>query len=255
MPSRSAALARHEFRMMARDRGMIISLVVMPALLIAFLKPAFGPLLEAQGVDGASGAEQAVPGIAVLFAFLASTTVAWTIFRDHGWNTWDRLRASEARPSEILAGKVAPSFTLTLVQLVALFVMGVVAFGLEIRGPVLGVVAVSVVLAVCLTAFGTLITSVLRSTQEVNTASNVLGMGLAGLGGAFTPLESLPAWAAALAPVSPAYWAMRGYRAAILDTGVVDVVVSCGVLLGFAAVFAGVAARRFRFDEVKYLSH
>lgn len=252
MPSRSAAIARHEFRLMARDRGMIVSLVIMPAILIAFLKPAFGPLLEAQGVDGANGAEQAVPGIAVLFAFFASSTVAYAIFRDHGWNTWDRLRSSPAHSVEILAGKLAPAFALTLFQLAALFLMGVVGFGLVIRGPVTGLVVTSLALAACLTALGALITSVLRSTQEINTATNVLGMGLAGLGGAFTPLESLPVWAQAVAPATPTYWAMRGYRGVILDTGLDDVFVSSLVLLGFGAVFAAIAARRFRFDEVKH---
>lgn len=253
--SRSAAIARHELRLLVRDRGMIVSLVLMPAILIAFLKPAFGPLLEAQGVAGASGAEQAVPGIGVLFAFFAASTIGFTVYRDHGWHTWDRLRASEARSVEILAGKVAPVLGLTLVQLALLFAMGVAVFGLVIRGPVLGVALVSVALATCLTALGMLLTAVLTSTQEINTASNVLGMGLAGIGGAFTPIESLPAAARLVAPATPPYWAMRGYRAAILDTGLADVWLATAVLLGFTAVFAAVAARRFRFDEAKHLSY
>lgn len=253
--SRSAAIARHEMRLLVRDRGMIISLVLMPAILIAFLKPAFGPLLEAQGVAGASGAEQAVPGIGVLFAFFAASTIGFTVYRDHGWHTWDRLRASEARPVEILAGKIAPVFGLTLVQLALLFTMGVAVFGLHIRGPVMGVALVSVALAACLTSLGMLLTAALSSTQEINTASNVLGMGLAGIGGAFTPIESLPAAARLVAPATPPYWAMRGYRAAILDTGLGDVWLATGVLLAFTAVFAVLAARRFRFDETKHLSY
>jgi len=59
-------------------------------------------------------------------------------------------------------------------------------------------------------------------------------------------------WARAVAPATPSYWAMRGFRSVILDgDGIGDVVAPVVALLAFAAVFALIAAVRFRFDEVK----
>jgi ABC-2 type transport system permease protein len=82
--------------------------------------------------------------------------------------------------------------------------------------------------------------------------ANLGGVALAGLGGALVPLSTLPGWAEAVAPGTPSYWAMRGFRAVILDgDGAGGVIVPILVLLAFGAVFAVVAAVRFRFDERK----
>ena len=74
-------------------------------------------------------------------------------------------------------------------------------------------------------------------------------MALGGLGGGFVPVESLPDWIEPIAPISPVYWAMEGYRTAILDGGGVgDVLGPLAVLLAFTAVFAGIALWRLKLD-------
>jgi ABC-2 type transport system permease protein len=56
----------------------------------------------------------------------------------------------------------------------------------------------------------------------------------------------------AVAPVTPQYWAMRGYNAMVLDGhGFGAAVRPTLMLLGYAAVFAAIALRRFRFDDAK----
>jgi ABC-2 type transport system permease protein len=79
------------------------------------------------------------------------------------------------------------------------------------------------------------------------------GMVLFGaIGGALVPLSVLPGWARAIAPVTPTYWVMRGFRAVILDgRGLGAVAGPVVVLLSMAALFAVVALRRLRFDETK----
>ena len=59
----------------------------------------------------------------------------------------------------------------------------------------------------------------LSTIQQVNAVTNLGAMVLGGLGGGFVPVESLPDWIEPLAPISPVYWAMDGYRTAILDGG------------------------------------
>lgn len=252
MSPSALVLARHELRLYRREPGMLLQMLLMPVVMIAFLKPAFGPALAQAGYDGASGAEQAVPGMIVMFSFFGAGMVGFAFFREHGWGTWDRLRASQARSFEIVVGKAAPAFLLVVVQQLVLFLIGVWLFGLVIRGSVLGLALVSVALAVCLLAIGVLFAAVLRSTQTLNAINSLTVMTLAGLGGAFTPIDSLPGWAQAIAPATPTYWAMVGYRAVVLDGGgLVSTLPSAAVLLGFAVVFAGLAVRRFSFDEAK----
>ena len=72
------------------------------------------------------------------------------------------------------------------------------------------------------------------------------------IGGALVPINVLPAWARAVAPVTPTYWAMRGFRSVILDgTDVSGVLLPVAVLLAMSALFAAVSVAKFRFDDTK----
>lgn len=251
--SRSAVLAQHELRLMRHESSQFISLVMIPIAMAAFLSPAFAPALEDQGYDAATGAEQAIPGMVVLFTLLTASMVGYAFFREHGWHTWNRLRASHAHPLEIIMGKVAPALGLALLQQALVFAAGAVLFGLRVRGSVLAVALVCAAFALTVVAFGCLLSAFLRSTQQLNTVSNLATFALAGLGGAFAPLSTLPNWAQAAAPATPAYWAMVGFQGPILEgTGLAEAWPPVAVLLGFAAAFVALAARRFRVDETKH---
>lgn len=252
MIRRSLSIARHELRLTRRDLSGWIQMLIMPLAMIAFLKPAFAPVLQAEGHVGASGAEHAVPGMIVMFSFFVAGMVGFSFFREHGWSTWDRLRTSQATSIEILIGKVLPSFGVTLVQQLVLFTIGVVVFGLAISGAVPALVLLSAALAACLVSLGVLFAAVLRSSQQLNAAVGVSTMLMAGLGGAFAPLSVLPGWAQTVAPAVPTYWAMQGFRAVILDgAGLAGAALPALALLGFAVAFAALATNRFRFDQSK----
>lgn len=249
---RSLAIARHDLRLLRRDPFPVILLIAMPLVLMAFMRPAFRAALIDAGYDGVNGAEQVVPGTTVMFAFFLVGNVGFAFFREHGWQTWERLRASEARPVEVMAGKAAVPLLTSAVQLVVLFGLGTVLFGLEIRGSVLGLVLVAASLSVCLVALGYAVTAMCRSIMQMNALSNLGALLFAGLGGALTPISTLPDWARTIAPATPSYWAMRGFRAVILDGGGLGAVaLPCAVLLAFAAGLGLLAARRFSFAETK----
>lgn len=253
LPDGSGVLVRHELRLFLREPGLLLQLVLMPMVMIAFLKPAFGATLANAGFAGANGAEQAVPGMIVMFSFFGAGIVGFGFFREHGWGTWTRLRASQASPMAIIVGKAVPTLLLVLVQQALLFAAGVWLFDLTIRGSVLGLAAVSVALALCLVAFGVVFAAYLRSSQTLNAVNSLTVMTLAGLGGAFTPVAVMPGWAQAMAPATPTYWAMTGYRAVVLDgASIVGTLPAVGILLAFAAVLVAVAGRRFSFDETKF---
>src|SRR4051794_40514627 len=89
---RSGALIRHSTRLAVRDVPSMVILVFMPLLLIVFLRSTFGPALVHEGYKTANGAEQAVPGMAVMFAFFLVPQVGYSFYREHSWRTWTRLR-------------------------------------------------------------------------------------------------------------------------------------------------------------------
>ena len=137
-------------------------------------------------------------------------------------------------------------------QFAIVFAAGAVLFDLRVRGEVVALVPLVLAFAACLVLLGVAATAVFRTAQQAN-AFAIVGMVLFGaLGGAFVPYEVLPGWAKSVAPATPTYWAMRGFRSVILDgQGIGGVVLPVAVLLGAAVVFGLVALRRFRFDDAK----
>jgi ABC-2 type transport system permease protein len=252
MWSRSLAVARNETRVMLTDIGSILQLVLMPIVMIAFLKPVFKATLQQAGQRPGNGAEQAVPGMAVMFAFFLVGFVAFAFFREHGYGTWERLRASAASPTEIMIGKVIPAVGLAFVQQAVIFIVGFALFGLRVNGPVLLLPLIALAYAVSLVSFGVALAAVCRTSQQVNGLSSVGAMLFAGLGGSFVPLAALPHWAKLLAPFTPTYWTMRAFHSVIVDGRGIDALgLPLLILAALSLAVAALAATRFRFEETK----
>lgn len=251
-PRASWAIMRHEFRVMLSDPSTVVFVILMPLFMVAIMKELFATALRAQGYDSANGSEFGVPAMAVAFAAFGVGYAGFTFFRDHGWGTWDRLRATPASSVDIMVGKVVPTVMVTVVQLLLLFVLGGPLFGLEVTGSWSGLLLLVLVLALSLSAFGMFVTSVTRTMNQLNAVGSVGGMALALLGGAWVPVETMPGWAQLVAPGIPTYWAMEGFREIILDGGgVEDALLPALVMLGFGVLFTLLTAWRFRFEDTK----
>jgi ABC-2 type transport system permease protein len=227
-------------------------LVVFPLILMAFLKPMVALALVAHGYRGANGSEQVVPGEAVANGFYVVGMTSFAFFVEHGWNTWDRLRASNATSAEIIAGKALPLFAVSAAQFLVIFAIGVPLFHLHSRGPLAALVPLVAAFATCLVMLGVLITALCRTVQQVSAFAFGSLVLFGALGGALVPLQVLPAWARAVAPATPTYWIMRGFRSVILDgNGVSAIVLPCCILVGMSLTFAAISLRRFRFADAK----
>ncbi len=249
---RSLAIARNEARVLRRDPSPLVVLLAMPVLVMPILRSSIRATLVLSGHPHATGAELAVPGQAMEFLFFLPPYVGFAFFRDHGWGTWSRLRASATTSGEILAGKALPMVCLGALQLVAVFVVGVVVLHLHVRGSVVGLVLLTAACLACAIAIGIALTAMFRSLQQLS-AIGFLGATLfAAIGGAFVPLDALPRWARAIAPGTPHYWAMRGFRALLLDgQGIGAIVAPVAVLGSITVACVLVALARLRFDDVK----
>lgn len=247
---RAAAIARQDLRVLRADLMPVVALVVMPLLLTPFLLPAFDEALRVGGLPDATGAEQAVPGMAVAFGFFLVGNVCFGFFREHAWNTWDRLRASSAGAPEILLGKMAVPLLQAAVQFVVLFVVGGFLMDLRVHGSWLELVAVAGCFGLYLVTAGLAVTALCRTFLQANVFANIGGLVLAGLAGAVVPFSLLPPWAQDVAPANPSYWAMQGYEHAILGKGG-GILAPVSILLAFSAVLGLIASVRFRFDEAK----
>lgn len=249
---RSWALMRHELKALLDDPGSLVFLLIMPLLMMALMKPLFELSLRAEGFVSANGAEQAVPGMAAMFSTFTASFAGFTFFGEHGWNTWDRLRASQATTPDIMVGKLMPTFLISITQLAALFALGVVLLDLAIVGSLVALSIVVTAFSMSMLSFGMAITALSRTSLQLNTFANLFGIVFAGIGGALVPISVLPDWVRGIARFVPTYWAMDGFRDVILGgAGISDVLGITFVLLVFTSVFTIVAATKFRFEETK----
>jgi ABC-2 type transport system permease protein len=249
---RLGTILAHELRLISRDPMPVMILIAFPIITMAFIKPAFGAALQQSGYPHASGAEQVVPGQAVMNAFFVVSLTTFAFFSEHAFRTWDRVRASAATSPEIVAGKAIPRVAIVITQLCFLLVVGVVLFDLHIAGNALALLPLIVAFSLSLVLLGVAVTAVCHSAQQAN-AFAYGGLVLFGaIGGAMVPLSVLPGWAKALAPLTPTYWAMRGFRSVILDgQGMGAMAAPIAALSAMSLVFAGVALRKLRFDAAK----
>lgn len=250
---RTLAIARHDMRILRSDPAFLLIFTVMPIAFMAFsIRVSEAALAIEFPGRGLNGAAFIVPGATVLFSGFLVGNLGFGIFREHGWGTWERLRSSPLSPAELMLGKsLVPILTITI-QLVALLGGGALLFDLEIRGSVAAFLTVAVALALMEVALGFLLLSICKSVIQLNALSNAGAFLLGGLGGASAPVELLPGWAQAVAPATPAYWAMRGFRAVTIDGGgFSSILLPLAVLGGFTVAFLVIAVLRFEVEDTK----
>jgi ABC-2 type transport system permease protein len=246
------ALARLQARLISTDAQPLAVLIAMPLLLVLFLRPTYRAALAREGYPGSSGAEQAVPGLAVVFSFLLVSYMGFEFFREHGHHTWERLRASAIRPGDLMAGKSLPFLALALIQYGVVFAAGALVFGMTVRGSVLALIVVCAALSVCVLTLGLMLIALSKTYQQMNSISTLGAFVLAGAGGAISPLPTLPSWIRTIGHATPTYWGMRAFRDVILaGRGIGAILAPVAILLAFSVGSLMIAAHRLRFDEEK----
>jgi ABC-2 type transport system permease protein len=178
----------------------------------------------------------------MLFSLLCLSVVANSLLNERIWHTLDRLRATPLRAGGLLAGKSATPLAILLIQQLLVLVVAAAAFGVRPRNvPLLA--GMGLTWAITILCLGAALAAVTSTPSAVSAATDLTSLGCTALSGALVPLADLPGWVRHLAPASPAYWAVRGFDAAI--TGAAGPAgLSCAVLLAMALLAATVAARR-----------
>lgn len=252
-PGRVAAIARHDLRLLLTDPAFLIVMTVSPIGFMAFSERSFGLALQLEHPgQGLSGASFVVPGAAVLFSGFMVGNIGFWIFREHGWGTWERLRAADLTSTELMLGKALVPILTLAIQLTVLLGGGALLFDMHLRGSLIAFILVAACLAFVEVALGFLLLSVCKSVMQLNAITNAGTLVLGGLGGAMAPHELLPGWAQAISPITPAYWAMRGFRAITeRPGGLADVALPCAVLIGFGIVCTVITVVRFEVESTK----
>jgi ABC-2 type transport system permease protein len=193
--------------------------------------------------------EQNVPAYTIFGVFFIVLTLASSFIQEKKDGTFQRLLAAPLPKAALLLGKLSPYYLINLVQIVLMFAVGIIVFGMKI-GNLPGLIAVSLALAAASNGMGLLVAALGKTEAQVNGFSVLLAITLSALGGMMVPTYIMPDAMKTLSLFTPHAWALAGYHDIIIrGLGVKQVLPEVGVLLSFACLFFILALWRFRFND------
>lgn len=195
-----------------------------------------------------SGALQGSAGQMLVWVFIPLLGTSGMMASERVTGTLKRLLTTPTSTSTYLLGTVVGQYGLGIVQM--LLLVGFGALVLDIRwGPPAAVLGVLLAFGLSSVAMGVMLGAFVKSENQANGLSIMLGMVFGMLSGSFWPLEFFPPVMQKIVFVIPMTWAMQ----ALIDLGArgknfVNVLPAVGVMLAFAVVFFAIGVKRFRYE-------
>jgi ABC-2 type transport system permease protein len=186
--------------------------------------------------------------------------MAESIVREKEAGSFRRLLAAPVHRGTIVAGKMLAFVGVVYLQMLLLFGVSSALFGMPLGDSPLGLLALTLALALAATGLGMLLGSIARTSKQAGIIGMLLGFvlllasGLLGLSPSLTgnqadlglPTEGLQFY---ISQLTPHVHALDGYVKLILEgAGVVDVLPNTFILLGFGVVFFLIGLWRFRYE-------
>lgn len=191
----------------------------------------------------------ALIGVTVMIAMIMLGTLSLAREREGG--TWEALLILPLRPVEALLGKLLPYVVIGTVQGGLVLAVGVVLFGLPVRGSVAALLALLPLFAACHLVLGYAISA--RAATQLAALQGAVAFYLPAmlLSGFFYPFETLPGWAQMVGQIFPLTHFIRAAQGALLrgDGGLVVLAHGVPMLIFLAgATLAALALQARRLD-------
>jgi ABC-type multidrug transport system permease subunit len=230
------------------DIGLDVPKLEVPAA------PPLGAALAVEEVSVGGGAksvnsfDQQVPGFSVTFLLLGLLLgVSLGLLDERDWGTLDRLRAMPIAPRNVLLGKLAARFIVGMAQMILLFAVGYVVFGVSLGPqpwalllPIAGIVFAG-------TAFGLIVAGIARTRDAVLPLGAIVIMSMAAIGGCWWPIDLEPRWMRTIALALPTTWAMESFNDLMIRLRGVDAALKpTAVLLAYGLGYLAIGLWLFR---------
>jgi ABC-2 type transport system permease protein len=200
-----------------------------------------------------------MPVFSTMFAFFLVGFMAESILKEKEAGSFRRLLAAPIHPGTVLAGKMLAFMGIVFLQMLVFFGICSAFFDMPLGDP-LGLLVLTLALALAATGLGMLLGSLARTSKEAGSIGILLGFGLwfaSGFtafhidltGGAIqigTPIEGIKFYVSQLTPHAHA---INGYIDLMIGgAGLVDILPNILTLLGFGVAFFLVGLWRFKVD-------
>jgi ABC-2 type transport system permease protein len=211
--------------------------------------------LRTENLEGTKTAPNAGPmdwyiaGFAVMFAFFIITEIGPQMLRDRELGTLRRLLAAPMHRAALIAGIMLAYTLIVILQMVFLFGVGRLAFGISLGDSWIGLGLTLLGTALAATALGLLVGAVSKTTEQANSLGMLLGFVVAVVGGFPIPwftLGGAMGFISSFTPHAHAIQALKGLTVELWP--VAQALPHILILFGFAVVFFTVALWRYRFE-------
>ncbi len=189
------------------------------------------------------------PGMILQFAIAGLLTCAQVIVSERKSRSLQRLLTTATSRVQILLGHYLAIFLLIFTQFAILILFGQFALKLDYLSQPLATLLIAFTAALCIAALGLLIGALAKAEEQATTFSLICMFLLAGLGGAWVPLEFTGKAFQAIGHISPLAWAMDGFKNVLIrGLDVSAAWLPAAALLGYAVLFFALAGWRFKFE-------
>jgi ABC-type multidrug transport system permease subunit len=176
-----------------------------------------GLAIEEASVTGAprrlNTFDQNVPGFSVTFLLLGMLLgVSLALLDERDWGTFERLRAMPPPLSVVLIAKLASRNVVGILQMVTLFAVGRVAFGISLGPAPAALLLPTAGIVFAGTAFGLVVAGLTDSREAVLPIGSIVIVTMAAVGGCWWPIDLEPRWMRSVALAFPTTWAMAAYN-------------------------------------------
>ena len=192
--------------------------------------------------------DQYVPGFSITFLMLSMLLgVAMALIDERELGTLDRVRATQGPIATMVIGKLSVRFLVGMVQMIVLFAVGRIAFGVSLGPqpwalllPTAGIVFVG-------TSFGVLVAGLAPTRDSVVPLGAIAIVTMCAVGGCWWPIDLEPRWMREIARAFPTTWAMTGFKDLMMRRQIFIAAIEPALaLLAFGSAFLLIGIALFR---------
>ena len=188
-------------------------------------------------------------GVLCMFLMFWAAEAAKELIGERHSGVLGRVRMAPVQRWQILFARGVSTVLIALLMTVAVYAVGMLVFGVTIRGSVLGFLAVVFAQAIFVGGFALFMAGVGETERQVANYSTFAILMLSFLGGAMIPTFVMPQWLQTASHVLPTTWATQGLAAMTwrgLELG--SALLPTLVLFTYGAVLGLIGIRAHRWD-------
>ncbi len=196
-------------------------------------------------------ATRMVGGWAIMFLLFAVSGGAAAFFDEANTGVFQRILSAPVSRAQLLWSRFLYGVLLGLFQLMIIFVVGQMMYGIDVFGHLGNLIAVSVAAASACSAFGMLIAALAPNATAASGLSTLVVMVMSATGGAWFPMSFMPEFMQTIGKFTLVYWSMEGFLQVLwAERTFVELLPILGILTGITLVVMTVAIWRLKKKQI-----